>query len=68
MKPDDQQNSMDVGSSASDTPSELSRLELDDSRRAALKSLISQLLELRELLKKDKATQTQVFIDNSKRL
>lgn len=67
MKPDDQQNSMDVGNNASDRHPKLSRLELDDSRRDALKSLITQLLELRELLKNDKATQTQVFIDNSKR-
>lgn len=68
MKSDNQQNSMDVRNNASDKHPALSRLELDDSRRDALKSLTAQLLELRELLKKDKVTQTQVFIDNSKRL
>ena len=42
--------------------------ELNDERRDALKSLVSQLLELREMLKTNQTREAEEHISNSKRI
>lgn len=73
VKPGEQPSLIDIRDAVSETKSKSKKessgvLELDGERKDALKSLASQLLELREILKTDQSGKTEGAVDDSKRV
>ncbi len=73
VKPGEQPSLIDIRDTDSEAKSQSKKessgaLELDGERKDALKSLASQLLELREILKTDQSGKTEGAVDDSKRV
>ncbi len=70
VKPGDQPSLIDMGEMPVTEANVVQHtsVELDGERRDALKSLASQLLELREILKTDQSTNTDTLLSDLKRV